>query len=218
MMPQQIPFSLPIRTSFAADDFMITPCNDAAAHMVQSGIHPHLLLLGPTGSGKTHLAHIWKQAAQGQIFSLSTFHVSMPPPASAWLWEDADRTLWNVKNQEDAFHFLNLAREQKLRFLITTTTPVKDWSLTLADLRSRLLALPVATINPLDDALVLGLLLKQFHDRQLRVTEEVMNYLIPRLPRDGAQILDIIDALDKAALSSHRAITIPLVKTVVSDT
>lgn len=185
--------------------------------MVQGATHPHLLLLGPSGSGKTHLAHIWQQNHQASIFSFSSFTFGSPKPASAWLWEDADRTPWTAKNQEDAFHFLNLAREHALHFLITSSTPVKDWPLTLADLRSRLLALPVATINLPDDVLVSGLLLKQFHDRQLRITEEVMNYLIPRLPRDGAQILAIIDALDKAALINHRAITIPLVKTVVCN-
>lgn len=212
MAAQQIPLSLPMTPSMGAEDFLLTPSNQAAAQM--AGQSETLLLLGPKGSGKSHLARIWQEKHGARAFDIKKDDIAVLP-ATAQLWENADRTAWDESTQKKAFHFLNAAREQKLPLLITATIVPSVWPVTLADLRSRLLAIPAAQLDAPDDALVAGLLLKHFNDRQLRVSEEVLNYIIPRIARDGAVIEEIVKLLDATALASNRAISIPLVKAVL---
>ncbi|MBY0428399.1 MAG: hypothetical protein K2Q32_04180 [Alphaproteobacteria bacterium] len=204
----QIPFALPVHTSMGEEDFLITPSNQLAVSQLTTS--NHLLLLGSKGTGKSHLARIWQQRRSAILFNIATTNIAHLSN-DAIVWEDADATQWNAQTQETAFHLLNTVKEKQIGCLVTATTPPTQWPLTLADLRSRLLALPVAQIEMPDDTLVAGLLLKQFKDRQLRVSEEVLNYIIPRIPRDGFVIQQTVKQLDELSLANNRAITVPLV-------
>jgi chromosomal replication initiation ATPase DnaA len=211
MCAQQIPFALPVDPSMGEDDFLITPSNQmAASQLNQDG---PVLLLGPKGTGKSHLARIWQKRNKAALFDVARGDIAALH--SAVMWEDADHTGWNAHTQENAFHLLNTVKEKKLALLITAATPPAQWKLTLADLRSRLLALPVAQMDMPDDALVAGLLLKHFKDRQLRVSEEVLNYMIPRIARDGVVIERVVRELDTLSLANNRAITIPLIRKIL---
>jgi chromosomal replication initiation ATPase DnaA len=194
------------------EDFLITPSNQLATAVLTS-THT-ALLLGSKGTGKSHLARIWQKRRHALVFDVVTTDIAHLSH-HAVLWEDADRTTWNVQTQKAAFHLLNIVKEKQIELLVTAITPPSQWDLTLADLRSRLLALPVAQIELPDDALVAGLLVKHFKDRQLRVSEDVLNYIIPRIARDGAVIEQTVKQLDELSLAHNRAITIPLVKTVL---
>ncbi|NDE90778.1 MAG: DNA replication protein [Alphaproteobacteria bacterium] len=209
MPAQQIPLALPVDPSMGEDDFLITQSNQTA--VVQLNNHDTLLLLGPKGTGKSHLARIWQKRHKATLFD----GMNVATLNSAVLWEDADRSAWNAQTQQNAFHLLNSAKEKQFPLLITATTPPAQWPLTLADLRSRLLAVSVAQMEMPDDMLVAGLLLKHFKDRQLRVSEEVLNYILPRIARDGAVIERFVKQLDEASLAQTRAITVPLVKTAL---
>ncbi|MDX1921813.1 MAG: DnaA/Hda family protein [Alphaproteobacteria bacterium] len=213
MCAQQIPFALPVEPSMGEDDFLITPSNQTAAAQLNND--STTLLLGPKGTGKSHLARIWQKRRNAFSFNIST--TTIGTLSQAVLWEDADATNWNAYSQETAFHLLNTVKEKKLPLLVTATKPPAQWDLTLADLRSRLLAINVATIDMPDDALVAGLLLKHFKDRQLRVSEDVLNYIIPRIARDGAVIEDTVKQLDVLSLANNHAITIPLIKKVLES-
>lgn len=211
MCAQQIPLALPVDPSMGEDDFLITPSNQTAAAQLHSDTPT--LLLGPKGTGKSHLARIWQKRRTAIAFDVTRTNIGTL--SQAVVWEDADSSDWNAQTQEAAFHLLNTVKEKKLPLLITATKPPAAWGLTLADLRSRLLALHVASIDMPDDALVAGLLLKHFKDRQLRVSEDVLSYIIPRIARDGAVIESTVRQLDELSLANNRAITIPLVKKVV---
>lgn len=204
----QIPFALPVRTSMGEEDFLITPSNHLAVSQLNTG--NHLLLLGLKGTGKSHLARIWQERRSAIPFNIATTNIGNLSN-DAIVWEDADLTQWDAKTQATAFHLLNTVKEKQIALLVTATTPPTQWSLTLADLRSRLLALPVSQIEMPDDTLVAGLLLKHFKDRQLRVSEEVLNYIITRIPRDGFVIEQTVKQLDELSLANNRAITVPLV-------
>jgi chromosomal replication initiation ATPase DnaA len=207
MCAQQIPFKLPLDPSMGEEDFLITPSNQTAVALLNTSTTA--LLLGPKGAGKSHLARIWQKRHTAGIFNIHTTTISQL--SHAVVWEDADATAWDTDIQETAFHLLNTVKEKQLPLLITATKPPAQWALTLADLRSRLLALPVAQIDMPDDTLVAGLLLKHFKDRQLRVSEDVLNYIIPRIARDGSIIEQTVKQLDELALAHNRAITVPLV-------
>lgn len=85
----------------------------------------------------------------------------------------------------------------------------------LKDLSSRLKTAPVAEINPPDDALLTALIVKQFADRQLNVDQDVLTYMLARMDRSFGGVRDLIRAVDERALAQKRAITIPLVRSVI---
>lgn len=215
-MQTQIPLSLPLDPAMGEDDFLVTPCNEeAAARLGAADRSGTLFLLGPPGSGKSHLARAWLERLKARPLDFMRITFDDLKAAPAWLWDDADRTPWIADHEEKAFHLLNSLREMKRGLLVTAASPPTLWPLKLADLRSRLLALPVAQISPPDDALVAGLLLKHLSDRQLKVGEELLHYLIPRLPRDGARILEAVQRLDRASLADRRALTVPFAREVL---
>jgi len=214
-MTRQIPLSLPVEPAMGEEDFLVTPSNmDGVAMMKEPGT---LLLLGPKGSGKSHLARIWKTRNNAEILNFAALAPASLGSKQALVWEDADQTEWTPASEAKAFHLLNSAKENKVTLLITASAAPAQWKLALPDLRSRLLALPVAQLNAPDDALMAGLLLKHLNDRQLRVSEDVMDYLLARLPREGAKVMEAVKLLDEASLAHARAITVPLAREIFQN-
>ena len=91
------------------------------------------------------------------------------------------------------------------------------WSLSLADLRSRLVAAQAVAIGPPDDGLIAALLIKLFDDRQLRVSDGVVEFLLARMERSFEAARRLVTALDEAALANRRNITVPLARQVLDD-
>jgi chromosomal replication initiation ATPase DnaA len=112
----------------------------------------------------------------------------------------------------------NLLREGGGHLLLTGRSPPARWPLALADLRSRLAALPVVALAPPDDAGLAAVIVKLFADRQLRVEPDVVRFLVERLDRSFAAAAAAVAALDRAALAHGRAVTVPLVRAVLPST
>ncbi len=106
--------------------------------------------------------------------------------------------------------------ERQGHLLIVAPEPPARWDIKLADLRSRLLAAPVVTVKPPDEALLGAVLVKLFADRQLVVGEEVLSYLLVQLERSFAAAHEAVAALDAASLADNRAITVPLAREILT--
>lgn len=201
----QLAFSLPFTAATSESSFFVSACNQEAYQWVQAWPNwpAHALLLyGPEGSGKTHLAHIWAAKANA-ISSASAESLS----ANAVV-ENIDRRT----DQQQLFHLLNTAKEQGLYLLLTSSVAPKQLPFTLPDLTSRILALPAIAITAPDDAALYGALCKQLADRQLKVDEDVIAYLLPRMERSFAKLSQLIDTLDRASLEEKKSLTIPFLK------
>jgi len=101
--------------------------------------------------------------------------------------------------------------------LITARQPLGSWNFDLDDLRSRLRAAFAIEIGLPDDALLSGVLVKHFADRQLAVAPEVIAYLIRRMERSFAAAAEITTQLDAAALRDKCAVTIALARNVLAQ-
>ena len=217
-----MPLPLPHRAGMGMADFLVSESNAEAVAWIDrwpEWLATAMVLCGPEGAGKTHLAHIWKsRSGAGELQGgdwLTSSPETLPP---VLLLEDADKFVGDAQAEEAIFHIYNRTREVGGSLLLTSRTPPSRWdSLRLADLRSRLLTAGVANISLPDEALVAGLLVKHFSDRQILVGEEVINFLVSRIERDGASVLRIVEALDKAALAENRAITIALARIILSS-
>lgn len=207
-MTRQLAFDLPGTEAMTRDHFFVAPSNHLALQTVerwQDWPGRKLLLLGPEGAGKTHLAHIWAEMAGAEILpaaGLSSVDIASLS-GRAVVIEDADRL---GPAEADLFHLHNVVTATGV-LLLTARTPPRDWGLALPDLKSRMQATPIATLDAPDDALLSAVLVKLFADRQVVVPPNLIPYLITRMPRSISAARAVVAGLDAKALAAGRPIT-----------
>jgi chromosomal replication initiation ATPase DnaA len=208
--PKQLAFDLPLDPRFGAEDFLVSPSNEHAYGLIESWPDwpdTILLLVGPRGSGKSHLASIWATNARAWTIDASGITQDKVPHLvsnGALAVEDMDR---GERDEAALFHLLNLARERKASLLITCETPPDRWSLKTPDLLSRLRLAPSVTLEAPDDALLKAVLVKLFVDRQLVVDTSVVDYIALRIERSLAKASELVALLDREALSRGRRVS-----------
>ena len=214
-MPRQLTFDLGARPARGRGDFFVSEANAAAVAMIDAPERwpdGRLLLTGPEGAGKTHLAHVWAAGSDARFVTAEDDPATL---ATAAVIEDADR--WPRAEEERLFHLLNLARERKLPLLLTARTPPADWAIALPDLQSRLAALTLIRIEPPDDALLMAVVTKLFADRQIMPPPSLIHWLLPRIERSFAAAERMVARIDAAALAEGRAPTRSLARRVLEQ-
>lgn len=210
--PQQLVFDLPHLDALEAEDFLVSQCNRSAVDMIDCWPEwpTHAVVIcGAAGSGKSHLVSVWRQRSGADAVAMA----DVTTATVARFQETGQLAIEDVAAGGDAeperlvFHLLNQARESKGQILITTRQPPGELDIALPDLRSRLRALPVAEIQPLDDALLSGLLVKLFSDRQLAIDPGVIKYLMRHMERSAEAARAIVERIDRLALATHRKVT-----------
>ena len=216
--PKQLTLELPVEPRFGREDFLVSPSNERAYALIErwpDWPDTILLLEGPKGSGKSHLAAIWAAQSHGwtvDAFEVGTDRVPHLVSNGALVIED----LHSAGGDEPAlFHLLNLARERRAYVLITTAVAVGELPIRTADLKSRLRLAPSVSLDPPDDALLRAVLVKLFIDRQLVVDTTVVDFLALRIERSLAAAAETVAALDREALSRGRRITRPMAAELV---
>ena len=210
VQPRQLAFVLPHAESLTRDNFLEGPANESALALIESWPDwPNriVLLVGPEGSGKSHLAAIWAEQAGGRSVSARALDASAVPGAlatGALVVEDLKPAEFDERAM---FHLLNLAREDAAYILITARIPPSAYEIELRDLRSRLRAVPVVSLSPPDDLLFRGLIIKFCADRQMSIDETVVSYLATRIERSYAAVRQAVELLDTEALRLGRPVT-----------
>lgn len=207
----QYALNLALPPVYAEDNFFVSSCNREAHRMVSAWPDwpSHALLMhGPKGSGKSHLAHIWASRAGAAA-------VSRPQGGEGGnlLVEDIE---W-LDDEQALLHVLNGSAENGRNLLLTSSVPASQLPFSLPDLTSRLKALPSVAIHEADDEALHRVLRKQFADRQIKINDDVIIYLTPRMERSFKKINILVDTLDRAALMEGRTITIPFVRRLLES-
>jgi len=216
----QIPLDLGHRPRLDDADFLVASGNDQAYRLITNWpqwSHPLLVLTGPAGSGKTHLAEIWRRRSNAVAIACE----ELPEDGAGVLAASAAAFVIDpmapVINEVALFHFINHIREAAGHLLIVAEQPASRWQIALPDLRSRLIAAPTIAVAPPDEALLRAVLVKLFADRQLRVTPDLVDYLMRRSERSFAALRLLVDRLDQAAMAGGRAVTQPLAASVLAE-
>ncbi|MGB7285401.1 MAG: DnaA/Hda family protein [Salaquimonas sp.] len=203
----QIPLVLPVEPSISREDLLESPSNRLAVDLVDrwpdwpSNI---VILAGPVGSGKTHLAKVWASFSDATVLSMADLpgHRNIAATGNIVL-ED---TQAGHLDEETLFHTINQSRAGNTFIMITSRSFPSSWLVELPDLASRLKLAHIVELQEPDDELLSGLIFKLFADRQLEVAPAVIDYLVNRMERSMEVAGAVVDWLDKEALARHRKI------------
>ncbi|RMF08733.1 MAG: hypothetical protein D6763_09350 [Alphaproteobacteria bacterium] len=220
---EQLSLTLPHDAAFGGEDFFVTDTNrDAVRQIAAWPDWPHhaLVLVGDAGAGKSHLAAVWQARARARLVTptdLVHHDLLAGLGAQAILVEDVDRALESADTavEEGLFHLFNWLREQGGWLLLTARSPVVQWPVRIADLRSRMAAAPLVRLGLPDDELREAVMVKLFADRQMRVDPQVIRYALARLERSFAAVREFVDQADRASLAAKRGVTVPLARTIL---
>jgi chromosomal replication initiation ATPase DnaA len=202
------------RPALGRTDFLVGASNAAAVAWIDAWPGwpgAALVLAGPAGSGKTHLGCVWRSrnGAVSVAGEALTAELAGDLPATLVV-EAAD-----AAPERALLHLHNAVAERRGALLLIARTPPARWAVALPDLASRLAALPVASIEPPDDALIGAVLGKLFADRQLTVSPALTSYLVERMERSLEEANRLVAAIDAESLARRRPITAKLIREVL---
>ncbi|MBB3978840.1 chromosomal replication initiation ATPase DnaA [Rhizobium azooxidifex] len=215
---EQLPLEFQHVPSSGRDDLLVSDPLSAAISVVDSWPNwpsPVVILAGPIGSGKTHLAAIWRErSGASEIHALEGRGAEAAAEAGPVLFEDVDRVGFDDRT---LFHVINYVRQNGHTLLMTSRLWPMSWPVTLPDLRSRLKAATVVEIGEPDDELLSQVIVKLFADRQLFVDDRLVAYMVARMERSLDAAQKAVDRLDRLALSRGSRITRTLAQEVLGE-
>lgn len=224
-VPFQLSFNLDFRPAYGRGDFFVGRSNQMAIDTIEKwpdwGITPFLIIYGDEGSGKKHIASVWRANPAAQFFDAKTF-----PDA------DLDKILKETPNivihqlhlllgerdtEEKLFHIYNhyIGLKEKRSVLITSRFAPGELDVSLPDLRSRLNGSMTAKIENPDDILLMQVLGKQLHDKGFQPTEDLLNYAIKLMERSWSSPKRLSDILNKMSLEEQKGLTKKMIREAI---
>ena len=199
------------------DDFLVADSNSEAVAIVDQWPNwPSYgaVIIGPAGSGKSHLATVWQQRTNAVIVNAKDLCIEDLPHLlrhKALVVEDLDI---GELPERALFHGLNMVIQQSGTILLTTKLLPQ---FTIKDLASRILALPQSHIKTADDALLRGVLVKLFSDRQIAIDEALISFMLTRMPRSLEAARSLVATIDQQALEQGAEVTRVFVSRVLAQ-
>ncbi|WP_204113851.1 chromosomal replication initiator DnaA [Shimia biformata] len=220
-MAEQITMPLPVREALGRDDFFVSPSNAVALGLVETWPNwsgGKLLLCGPEGAGKTHLAHVWAATSGARIVAADTLSgADIPALATGPVAvEDVNAIAADPDAQNALFHLHNLVLANGHSLLLTGTGDPKYWGLTLPDLASRMMGTTVAALEYPDDTLLKAVMMKLFADRQIMPPPDMLDYLLKHMDRTFSAAQDMVARLDDLSLAEKRPVNRALARRVIT--
>lgn len=220
----QLPLDLGARTAHGRQDFLIGGCNIAAVNLIDRWPEWHaplMIISGPPASGKSHLAAVWRERSDAKIVKpemlLTHTAEQISEIGKNLVLDGIDPWIGDRQAETVLFHLYNIFWSEKRSILATMRMTPAQAGFVVPDLASRVRAALAVSIQPPDDMLLASVLIKLFSDRQLNVTNDVIQYLLPRMERSLSAAHDVVARADKLALSQKKGISITLLRRILAE-
>ncbi|MGP9805808.1 chromosomal replication initiator DnaA [Paracoccus sp. NSM] len=211
---RQLTLDLTTPPAHARADFLAAPANEAALRVLDQPLswpQGRMLLIGPEGAGKTHMAAFWAAENGARRISAAALRPDaadlLAAEGGAVVVEDADHAGFAAGAEQALFHLWNLCGPRDCLLLLTARRAPRDWGLVLPDLRSRMDAMPQVHLGPPDETLLAAVLVKLFADRQLSVSAGLIDWLVLHMDRDLGLARRLVAAMDRAAMAEKGPVT-----------
>lgn len=182
----------------ADTEFLVSTSNERAAQQLKHWATwpvAAAILTGPRKSGRSLLARVFAAQSHGRVI------------------DDAER-----QPEASIFHAWNEAQATRHPLLIVADEAPPGWAVRLPDLRSRLNATPVLTIDPPDDALRQALFERLFLRRGIDARPELVQWLLSRVERSHLATIRAVDALEQASFEQRKRLSIPFARATLDAT
>jgi len=223
---EQYLLNWPTNEKFAHANFLSSLSNEKAVKLIDQWPNWHrgnenfyaLIIYGPTGCGKTHLSCVWGDISKARKISLKQLvaHEFLESKNLVFILDDIDHYIVDPVIQEAFLHLYNWTREQGGYLLLTATKRPKEWGVSLKDLSSRLLSFETVQIKAPDDYLLRAVIIKQFYDLQITLSDDVLSYMVPRIERTFNGIRELVKNIDRLSRIEKKKISIGMVREVLN--
>ena len=204
-------FNYNLRPNFSINDYFVGKSNIEAYNLLINNKNiDHLFLVGPSKSGKTHLAFIWQKKFNAIIYDNNIKQI-LENTSNVIV----DNIFDNI-NEEEIFHIINHCSSVNSKILVTSNIKLNEYTFQLKDLSSRLKTFININIDLPNDELLINLMTKLFHDKQIIVKNpEIFHYIIKRVHRSYDKIFHLIDKIDNLLMKKNKQLTIPIIKELI---
>lgn len=225
---KQTAFSFESAPEMGRDDFMVSNCNREAFSIVDSWpnwVANGLVVYGPKGSGKTHLAHLWAEkvnslsAKPTKILFYDSCRVNMKnlericDSGNAIVLENLNENV----DEEALFHLFNHFSLNKKYMLWTAQKSPARTEFSLKDFQSRINMLPAVEIKEPDDIMLRALVVKLFDDRQLMISPDILEYIVNNTERSFAYVENLVKEIDELSLAYKTTVNYKVIKEALQN-
>lgn len=173
---------------------------------------PALAIIGPAGSGKTHLLHVLAGEGGGELAATQSLAEDISGDARLILIDDAE-----TAPPKMLLALLENGRARGCKIVLSGRGAPKSWARGLRDLETRLEAMARVDLGEPDEALLRAVIGRHFRQRQWRTAGDVAGYVAPRIPRTFEAAAVFVEAVGAAAIAAGKPITPNLARKVLEN-
>ena len=208
-------------SNYEKENLVKSSCNNIAINFIEkwpnwSADNRIVCIFGATGSGKTHIARVWKKKSNAKILNNisnltlnNIYEINTP-----LVFEDINSNIYWPENL--LFEFINEIKLSENYLLITCKGNPNKIKWNLKDLISRFSSFVNIEIKLPDDNLIKKILVKQFADRQFSIEKKLIEYISLRIERSYLAINNIVNLIDELTLKYKKPVNLSIVKEALS--
>jgi len=217
-MSEQLTFNFPFKKSYSSQDFYVASNNFNAFTLIESWPKWEKKIVNLAGekySGKTHLSNIFKKKSNALYLYSNNIEDKILKKiklSNSIIIEDLEESF----DEKLLYSIFNLVEQDNKYLLISSKKPIDTMKFTLPDLVSRLKNCIIATIEKPDDELIYAIILKSFSDRQIKLDNKIIDYIIKRIARSYSKMHEFIYKIDELSLKKKKSINFKIIKEIIN--
>jgi len=203
--------------NYKRDDFFVSQSNFFAFNLIDTWPKWEKNIINICGekySGKTHLSEIFLKKNKGKILDSKNFTFNESHDLRVYqniILEDFSEDT----DEESIFSLINFVDQNNKYLVINSLKPINEMNFNLKDLKSRAKNTLLAVIEQPDDQLVKVLLAKNFSDKQIKIDNKLIEFIVKRITRSYGKIFEFIYKIDEISLKKRKSIDLKTVKEVL---